>query len=254
MKLETRREEILVWLAEAGFVTLDDMALRFGVSKMTIHRDLDDLEVAGLLRKMRGGASIEASAQFEADYRFRALRHIAQKRQIAQAAAAMVETGMRVMLSDGSTAALLAEALGPRDRITIITNNHAAIEILQDAANITLITLGGRYSRKFHCATGHVTEAAIAAMRADLAFISSPAVDGAACYHMDEAVRGTKAAMIAAAERPVLMAEGAKFGRNALYHLADLRDFASVLTHDLPDGPRAALKDLGVTITDTKEA
>ena len=254
MKLETRREQILAWLAEAGFVGLDDLAARFAVSKMTIHRDLDDLEAAGLLRKLRGGASIEASAQFEADYRYRALRHVEVKRQIARAAADRVETGMRVMLNDGSTAALLAEEIALRGLgVTIITNNHAAIHVLQEAASVTLITLGGRYSRKFHCATGPMVQAEIAMMRADLAFISSPAIDARACYHMDEGVRAIKAAMIAAAARPILMAEGAKFGRDALYHLADLDVFSALVTYDLPQAHRAVWADLNLPFIETKE-
>ena len=63
MKLDDRRRDIVDLLVEEGTVSLDDLAARFAVSKMTIHRDLDDLEAEGLLRKVRGGATIEASGQ-----------------------------------------------------------------------------------------------------------------------------------------------------------------------------------------------
>src|SRR5690606_14481413 len=75
MKRDERRQAIMDQLIEARAVDLDDLATRFAVSKMTIHRDLDDLEQAGLLRKVRGGATIETGTQFESDFRIRELQY-----------------------------------------------------------------------------------------------------------------------------------------------------------------------------------
>ena len=61
MKLNGRRQGIMDMLLETGTASVDDLSARFGVSKMTIHRDLDELEEGGLLRKVRGGASIQSS-------------------------------------------------------------------------------------------------------------------------------------------------------------------------------------------------
>ena len=71
MKREERQQLIVNLLVENKTVDLDDLADRFIVSKMTIHRDLDDLEQAGVLRKVRGGATIDAGTQFESDFRIR---------------------------------------------------------------------------------------------------------------------------------------------------------------------------------------
>ena len=60
MRPEQRRHEIIELLIREGAASLESMARAFEVSTMTIHRDLDDLESAGLLRKIRGGATIEA--------------------------------------------------------------------------------------------------------------------------------------------------------------------------------------------------
>ncbi|TMV51136.1 DeoR/GlpR transcriptional regulator, partial [Thioclava sp. BHET1] len=86
MKRDERRQAILDLLVESRAVGLDDLAERFTVSKMTIHRDLDDLEQAGLLRKVRGGATIEAGTQFESDFRLRARQDSAAKERMARAA------------------------------------------------------------------------------------------------------------------------------------------------------------------------
>jgi len=71
-------------LVKARAADLDELAERFAVSRMTIHRDLDDLEQAGLLRKVRGGATIEAGIQFESDFRIRALQDAEAKAQMAR--------------------------------------------------------------------------------------------------------------------------------------------------------------------------
>ncbi len=52
-----RREQILIWLQDEPMLTIDDMALRLGVSHMTIHRDLDALAQSGQVVKTHGGAA-----------------------------------------------------------------------------------------------------------------------------------------------------------------------------------------------------
>ncbi|PKP73325.1 MAG: DeoR family transcriptional regulator [Alphaproteobacteria bacterium HGW-Alphaproteobacteria-6] len=249
MKLQDRRQQIIDRLIEAGTVALDDLARQFGVSKMTIHRDLDDLAAAGMLRKLRGGATIESSLQFEADYRFRERRDRPEKARIAHAAAGLVEPGMTVLINDGSTAAILAEMLARRRDLTVITNNLAAINTLAGAPGVTLLALGGAYSRKFNGFFGVIAEEALARLRADIAFVSTPAILGGACYHMDDAVTRTKRQMIRAAGRACLLADQSKFGRSALHHLADLGEFAAVITGAAPAPPHAdALEEAGTRL------
>lgn len=59
---EQRRAQILEWLNERGSLTIDELARQFGVSSMTIHRDIDRLEKDGLARKVRGGVMPAADA------------------------------------------------------------------------------------------------------------------------------------------------------------------------------------------------
>ena len=61
-----RRREIVNLVMARKTVALDDLAEHLGVSRMTVHRDLDLLEERGLLRKERGGATAESSREAEA--------------------------------------------------------------------------------------------------------------------------------------------------------------------------------------------
>ncbi len=53
-----RQHRIIELLSERGAVQVDDLVKLLGVSKMTVHRDLDALEADGRLRKVHGGAAL----------------------------------------------------------------------------------------------------------------------------------------------------------------------------------------------------
>jgi len=250
VRRDDRRQAIINLLVENRAVDLDELADRFVVSKMTIHRDLDDLEQAGVLRKVRGGATIDAGTQFESDFRFRELQESEAKAAMAQAALHLVEPGMTVMVNDGSMAAVLGEALLKKRPLTVITNNAAVIDRVKNESGINLIGLGGLYSAKFNGFFGVVTEQALSHLRADIAFISAPAVSGRLAFHMDDNVVRAKRAMMASSTRCCLLVNHQRFGRTALHALADLSDFAAVITDVAPAAATLAeLHEAGVTLT-----
>ena len=232
MKRQDRRQGIVDLLIEEGSLSLDDLAQRFSVSKMTIHRDLDDLDGEGLIRKQRGGATIEPSAQFESDFRFRTRKAAGEKRDIARRAARLVEPGMSVLLDDSSTSRAIVPFLTERRPLTVITNNLAAMDALGGHAGITLIALGGTYSRKFNGFFGILTEAALAGLCADIALMSSSSILGTTVFHQDQEVIDVKRGMIASGARCYLMADHEKFGRTALHRVAELDAFDGLVTSD----------------------
>ncbi|WP_297836941.1 DeoR/GlpR family DNA-binding transcription regulator [uncultured Roseibium sp.] len=239
MKREERRQAIMDLLVEHREVDLDDLAERFAVSKMTIHRDLDELEQAGVLRKVRGGATADSGTQFESDFRIRARQDAAAKERMARAALELIEPGMTVMINDGSMAAVLGSMLPEKRPLTVITNNAAILDGLRDEPGITLLGLGGVYSAKFNGFFGVVTEAALSQLRADIAFVSTPAVADLKAFHMDDNVVRSKQKMMGAASRRCLLVNHTRFGRTALHTLADLDRFDWIITDDRLAGDAA---------------
>lgn len=235
MKRDDRQAAIMDLLVSNGSVDLDDLVRRFDVSKMTIHRDLDDLETAGVMRKIRGGGTIDAGTQFESDFRFRAQQDRSAKIAMAEAALAHVEPGMTVMVNDGSMAAILGARLPEKRPLTVITNNAAIIDVLKSEAGITLIATGGTYSAKFNGFFGMVTEAALTALRADIAFVSAPAISGLEVFHMDDAVVRAKRVMITSSTKTYLLVHHSRFARTALHKLANLADFDAIITDAAPN-------------------
>ena len=56
MKLTLRKQAILDRLNLSGEMAISDLAKEFGLSEMTIRRDLETLELDGFVRRVRGGA------------------------------------------------------------------------------------------------------------------------------------------------------------------------------------------------------
>jgi DeoR/GlpR family transcriptional regulator of sugar metabolism len=237
-------------LTVSGTATVDDLSARFGVSRMTIHRDLDQLEQDGLLRKVRGGATMRSSARFESDFRYRRTLEAAEKGRIAAAAAAWVEPGSTVIIDDGSTAACLSPHLAALRPLTVITNNLAVIQDMTAVPGTTLIVPGGQYSRTFHGFFGLVAEEALRSLRADVALLSTSSVMGLSAFHQEQEAVQAKRLMMAAAARRYLLVDHAKFGRTALHFLTELKAFDGIVTGRDPGAEvRAAFETAGLSLT-----
>lgn len=228
MTPEDRRQEIVTLVMRTGTVQLDELVAHFGVSRMTIHRDLDLLESRGLLRKERGTATAESSLLFESNYHYRIQVAVAEKRALARAARALVEPGNVIMIDDSTTTLFLADELVDIDFVTVITNSFEVCEKLRGRANIQLIASGGIYNDTTKGFYGLVCEQTIGKMRADWAFLSAPAIIGTSLYHQDQEVVRMKRALMASSERRALLVVQRKFTARALNHFAELSEFDRV--------------------------
>lgn len=249
VKSRDRRDDIVELLIEQGSATLDELADQFGVSKMTIHRDLDFLEDDGLLRKVRGGATIEASGQFESDFRYRARLATDEKSSVTERAAQLIEPGTSVLIDDGSTSQTMIPYLLKRKPLTVITNNLAIIEQLSGKPGITLIALGGSYEKKFNGFFGVLTHDALATLRADIAFLSASAITDSTAFHQDQEVLAIKRQMMASASETYLMVDHQKFGKTALHVFSHLSEFKGVIVSPkLPPDIAQTLRKEGVQL------
>lgn len=104
----SRRQLIRERVAADGFVRSAELAADFGVSLMTVHRDLDTLQAEGWLRKMRGGATSLPSVDYQGTVAQRNDTEGELKRLLSAAALELVEPGQTIMLDDSTTCLPLA--------------------------------------------------------------------------------------------------------------------------------------------------
>lgn len=114
---------------------------------MTVRKDLDELDKAGKIVRIHGGAqSISYSINQELSHAEKQALQIDEKSKIAQLAASYVEDGDTIFLSPGTTIELLAQYLINK-HIRIITNNYAVFEILKQSDSADIILTGGDFRR-----------------------------------------------------------------------------------------------------------
>jgi DeoR/GlpR family transcriptional regulator of sugar metabolism len=244
-----RRELIRDRVVEIGSARIDELADEFGVTPMTIHRDLNVLETQGWVRKVRGGATVDTSALIDTSVRHRLTDRVDEKRDIARCALQYAEGADAVIIDDSTTGLALAQLLPGRGPLTVITNFLLAINKLADKSDIELIALGGSYNAGYGAFHGLQVRDALAKLRADVVFMSTTAILDGHLYHKSQETILIRHAMMAGAARSVLLADHSKFNRRATYQLAAVTEFdvvvvdAGIDEHDLGD-----LRDRGVDV------
>jgi DeoR/GlpR family transcriptional regulator of sugar metabolism len=215
-----------------GSVTVDQLVSLLGVSRMTVHRDLDVLEADAVLRKVRGGATALRSSLFESDFPFRLTSSVAAKDAIGRAAAKFVEGGQAVICDESTTTMAALRAIEASESITVITNCFPMMQYVNESTKHRLIGLGGDYVTRYQAFLGIVCEQAITNVYADVLLASCSAVRGSSTYHQDQQIVAVKRAMIKSAPTRLLLLDSSKVGVGALYHLGEIGDFTHLITDD----------------------
>ena len=138
----SREQVILSALRTTGRVAVTDLAARFGVSSVTVRKDLDALERRSLLRRVRGGAvSLGASDEGSFEARFTDSRD--RKQAIAKAAAAAVRDGDVIAIDSSTTAFYLAQEIVERRGLVVVTNGLRLATLLMEQSSARVLVLGG---------------------------------------------------------------------------------------------------------------
>jgi DeoR/GlpR family transcriptional regulator of sugar metabolism len=250
---DARREQITQLLLARDTVTVHELAQRFGVSAMTVHRDLDLLETRGILRKVHGGATAQPSSLYESSLGFRLGSMTEAKRAIARRAALEVQPGSSVLLDDSTTCLEMVPFLVGIAQLTIVTNFLSVVDRVtaKKGADTHLILLGGDYDEKYHSLLGILAEQALSELHVDQSFVSVSAVDvGHGIFHQEPNQARIKRKMAESASSAILLVDSSKLGKRALHRVAGLDAFALVV---IDEGARpedvAALRASGVRVT-----
>jgi DeoR/GlpR family transcriptional regulator of sugar metabolism len=249
LRQEKRLDAIAELVLASGTLRIDELSEVFSVSSMTIHRDLDLLDQRGILRKTRGAATAVASSLFEASTEYRIRQSKQAKKSLALAALALIEPGQSVMMDDSTTGLHLARLLPEKLPLTVITNFQRVADLLIDNPGIQTIMTGGQFYRWCDAYMGTIALNAVHSLRADIVFMSSPAVTKGVCYHQHHDTVLLKQAMIESAEHKVLYLDHTKFKMRALHAHLKISDFDTVIV-DSETAPENILQieDTGVRL------
>ncbi|WP_031086454.1 DeoR/GlpR family DNA-binding transcription regulator [Streptomyces sp. NRRL WC-3549] len=244
-----RLKQITDAVRERGSVGVAELAGLTGASEMTIRRDLETLAGQGLLERFRGGARSLVLRGEEPPFALRAAEGLEAKRRIAEVVASLLTDGESVVLDSGTTCLEVAHALAGR-RLTVMPLSLHAANALTGAPGPALLLPGGRPRPGELALTGPLTQASLASLRFDTAVIGCcglTAADGLTAYDLEDAA--VKRAAIASSRRVVAVADGTKFPRTALAHVAPVSALHTVVTDaTAPAEETEALAAAGVDV------
>jgi DeoR/GlpR family transcriptional regulator of sugar metabolism len=240
-----RRQEILRAVRN-GQAHVSDLAESFGVSEMTVRRDLGALARDGKLERVHGGA-VETGA--EPGFSQIEVERFDIKDRLGRAAAAMVQDGMTVMIDIGTSTLQLARHLHGR-KITAVTTNLAVVEELLPDPDIELVLPGGIVRRNYRSLVGVLAEDSLRQIKSDILFLGTSGVDteiGVWDTTMVEVP--IKRLMIAGAAEVVLIADAAKFSMTGMVRVCGPESIDYIVTDaPLPASARSAVDAAGIEV------
>jgi len=233
-----RQEQILADMRAGAFVRIGELAARFGTSTETIRRDLDQLSRNGLINRTYGGGA--PCLALEPGMRERHRLMADERRRMAEAAAAVVQTGDVVMIDAGSSTLHLANALARiNPRIVAITNGLPIADALGKASQIRVVVCPGDLNAPQAATVGPETQRFLGRLNADHAFIGASGLTADGPTEAESGMAWVKRAMIERATGAVLLADHGKFEVRMLEVVCPLGGLARIVTDARP-GPALA--------------
>ena len=228
-----RRSRILAELGRDGTVRVSDLVELLGVSDMTVRRDLVGLHREGLLEKVHGGAmAVVEPSSAEPGFEAKSQQHRDSKEAIAQRAASMVEPGMAIAVSAGTTTAALAVHLAAIESLTVITNSVWVADVLHRVGNTsTSVLLTGGLRTPSDALVGPVAISSLRTLHVDAFFMGVHGMDPRAGFSTPNLLESeTNQAMIERSRRLIVCADSSKWGVIGLSSMAALSQASVVVT------------------------
>jgi len=241
-----RQHAILELVRKHGWVRIGELTSEFGVSDMTIRRDLLELAQRGVLLKVHGGArSIGSVSRNEPGFDAKQVVMADAKAQIARRAARLIQSGQTIGLSAGTTTYALAREIRAIDDLTVITNSIPVAQIFYDdpRPGRTVLLTGGERTPS-NALVGSIAIHSLTGLNLDFVFLGVHGIDersGFTCPNLLEAE--TNRQLIETAQQLVVLADHTKWGTVGLVSVAPL-DRADAIVLDAATSPetRAALE------------
>jgi DeoR/GlpR family transcriptional regulator of sugar metabolism len=238
-----RQRDILKTLQQTRQVDVTALAQRFGVSGMTIRRDLAELDEAGQLQRVHGGAIIRRAPA----YGSRASTRAPEKTAIALVAR-LVERGAAVGIDTGTTCHAVAAQLAHRSDLTVVTNGlNAAITVREGGSRV--IVLGGLLTPELSTVNPNTVQEP-PQVHLDLLILGCGglSIDRGITF-FDPAEVEVRRMLVSLADRVVLAADHSKFDHKKAMILGPL-DLIDVLVtdHTPPEPLRTSLAAAGVEV------
>ncbi|GMA62459.1 DeoR/GlpR family DNA-binding transcription regulator [Alicyclobacillus fastidiosus] len=242
-----RRQALMTLLSKHGFVSYHDLAAQLGVSEVTVRRDLRALSAEGLVETVVGGGQVKRSAS-EVSFMTKRVMESKEKERIAQCAHQLLEPGMTIGLTAGTTTWTLAQGLRGFSELTFVTNSTNVAIALKSNGYEDIHLTGGHFRTPSDALVGPMAESVANQFHTDLLFMGVHGVHldyGISTPNVQEAA--VNRALMKRSDRIVLLFDHSKWGIEALARIAELDEVDDAIT-DVETSETQALQKLGIAV------
>jgi DeoR family transcriptional regulator of aga operon/DeoR family fructose operon transcriptional repressor len=248
-----RQEHIARIVEEHGRARVAELAVRFGVSTVTIRKDLLALEADRRLVRTHGGAIVVDRSRAELAFDVRERLQPDEKATIGAAAADLVQDGESIVMDASTTALYVARELKRRHgwtHLTVITNGLRLASDLAGYPGIAVLMLGGRVRWEALSVVGQLGDGLFSRINVQKAFV------GAAGFTIDSGLSDAteeeaqiKRSMVAAARQVIAIVDHTKWERAAFATFCTTDEISTVLTDgSAPPAMVAALRGRDIEV------
>lgn len=230
----TSKQQRLVALAERvlerGAVPMQELADYFGVTRMTVYRDVSELEAAGVIFLRQGTAVAGASSFTETAHSFRTALNAAAKVAMCREIRGHLRPGSTVFLDDSTTVLPLVDLLAEQAPMTILTNSQSVAAAASEHPELRLFVAGGNYRPTYASYAGETTLSVLRSLSADFCVMSSTVINEGTLYHPVEENAAIKRVMMERSRASFLLADASKFGQRATHEVCRADGFDLLVT------------------------
>ena len=224
--MNARQQDIITLLEQRGEVTFRELADRFGVTTMTIYRDVDFLEEQRYLFKKRGAAVF-----INAPDRNKTSFYADEKNRIGKKASEYIRSGQSLLFDNSTTAIEAAKHLHDIPNLTFYTTNLEISAIVSKYPDTILYCSGGYYFPESKGFVGLQAEEFVDRLHVDVCIIGASGISLEAGitnpYPMHSALQRK---IIESADTVLLLADHSKFDKKAHEKAADLSEINRIIT------------------------
>ena len=241
-----RQQEILKLLQEHRQLSVEELSSRLEVSEITIRRDLQRFEDQGLIERFYGGAKY-ISGKIEKE-NIDQKQYNSTKKNIARRASGLVREHDMVFINSGSTAFLLLNYLAD-ENVTILTNNGRSI-FKKASSKASIVLSGGEIFEQKKSLVGDFAINSFSKARANICFLGVGGINKNGITTVALPETAVNRVILERTNGPkIIVAEGAKVGRESNFHTADCSMITHLITDYSADAETVAyLKSIGVKV------
>ncbi|RCK72105.1 MAG: Regulatory protein, DeoR [Anaerolineae bacterium] len=253
-EVQERRSRILEELKRNNLVRVVELSKQFGVSTVSIRRDLQELEEMGLLKRVAGGAVNILPNNLTPPLAQRMNQNIEKKERIGRAAASLVKPNDRLIIDSGTTTLQVAKNIANRidelQSLSVITGFLPVVRELGNCKGVHMILLGGIYLAEYDLVVGPQTIEQLKGLHADRMFLGTDGLtfqQGLTTANVLEAE--VARAMVRAASEVIVVTDSSKIGVIGLATIMPI-EMMHVLITDLDAPPEfvVSLQERGVDV------